>query len=405
MFDPKMLAEMQKAMQALQNLKSGNPDLEATMKQLEALKEMGVPGIDQAIKQVQDALAQVKSQGGMEATLQTKAEKVSKAQSVATPSSPPQSSSKQVGRPGETTNNIEFTALGGSLKWVDDNHVEFGSYPQMADGGVKKILWRVLEKKNGELLLISEYILDGKQYQNKDVSFQIERTGKKEDIERARLPWEKCDLRAWLNDYFYERAFNAQEKSLIIERLCTGNGAYFHKSYKAKKLDNANLSILVDDTFERYEDYGCKDTHDRVFLLNVQEALDYFKKENYIIENTVWNANLDRDTKATDYPLNRDSGGTTVHGKPIKLLSPFDGETWSAGKNATKIKVGAKHIGSVKWWLRNIGINDITMNAANGSLHGSQVAYVAFGIIITGGTSTNNLGSIGVRPAILINDV
>jgi len=397
MFDKKTLGEMQKAMQALQGMKSGVPDMEAAMKQLQAMQQMGIPGMEEAMKQMQDAQAMIAAQGGMAAAMQATAAKVN-----APPAAVRHSQSKPVGRASQTTNNIEFTALGGGLKWIDDRHVEFGSYPQTADGGVKKILWRLLEKKNGELFLISEYVLDGKQYQN-EMDKSVERTGKKEDIERARMPWERCDLRAWLNGYFYDHAFNAQEKSQIAERLCTGNGAYFHKSYKARKLDNANLSMLIDDTYERYEDYGCKDTLDRVFLLNVQEALDYFKKENYIINNTVWNANLDRDAKATDFPVNI-INGKHVDGSPSYLLKPFNGETNGKvnGKWET-IKVGAEHIGSVSWWLRNIGINDETMNSKNVPFHGSQVAYVNFGVISTGGVFPYAM-NYGVRPAILIKE-
>jgi len=398
MFDKKTLEEMQKAMQALQGMKSGVPDLEASMKQLQAMKEMGMPGMDEAIKQLQDARAMIVAQQGNPAVTQGNT-----AQPAAIPKAN-QSQSKptaSVGRASESTNNIEFTALEGGFKWIDDTHVEFGSYPQTVDGGVKKILWRVLDKKNGELLLISEYILDGKQYQDKTDS-SVKRSGKKEDIERARLPWERCDLRRWLNDYFYNHAFNAQEKSQIIERLCAGNGAYIHKSYKAKKLDKANISILDDDTYERYEDYGCNDTRDRVFLLNVQEALDYFKRETYVIDQTVWNANLDRDAKATDFPLNR-ANGKTVDGTVTYLLNPFDGETNSKVNGKwQKIKVGTEHIGSVKWWLRNMGINDETMNAANIPYHGSQVSFIQFGAIFTGGVFP--VTWMGVRPAILIKD-
>ncbi|MCL2096673.1 MAG: hypothetical protein FWH10_07195, partial [Oscillospiraceae bacterium] len=48
---------------------------------------------------------------------------------------------------------------------VGDKRIEFGSYPQTADGGVRKILWRVLENKDGKLLMISERILDFRYWQ------------------------------------------------------------------------------------------------------------------------------------------------------------------------------------------------------------------------------------------------
>jgi len=134
----------------------------------------------------------------------------------------------------------------------------------------------------------------------------------------------------------------------------------------------------------------------------VQEALDYFKKETYIIDKTVWNANLDRDAKATDFPLNR-ANGKTADGAVSYLLRSFKGETNGKvnGKWET-IKVGTEHIGSVNWWLRNIGINDETMNSKNVPYHGSQVANVDTGAVFTGGVFPYTWK--GVRPAILIKE-
>ena len=314
----------------------------------------------------------------------------------------PKPSAASAGSVTESTNNIVFTPLGGDLGWVGDTHVEFGSYPQTADGGVQKILWRVLDKKNGEMLLISEYVLDNKQYRDK-ADFSVKRSDKKEDIERARLPWERCDLRRWLNDYFYNNAFNPQEKAKIIERINTGNGAYIHKSYKPRKNNNLNLSVLDDDTYAQYEDYGCNDTRDHVFLLNVREAIDYFKMETYVIDQTVWTANLDRDAKATDFALHRNKT-TGADGSVTFSLNPFGGETWSKinGKNQ-KIKAGTEHIGSVKWWLRNIGINDLSLNASQTTYHASQACMVQFGAIHTGGITPSAM-NLGVRPAILIKN-
>ena len=104
MFDKKTLEEMQKAMQALQGMKSGFSDMEAAMKQLQAMKQMGIPGMDEAIKQMQDAQAMIASQGGMAAKVN------------APPAAVKHSQSKPVGGTSQTTNNIEFTTLGGGLK-------------------------------------------------------------------------------------------------------------------------------------------------------------------------------------------------------------------------------------------------------------------------------------------------
>ena len=156
------------------------------------------------------------------------------------------------------------------------------------------------------------------------------------------------------------------------------------------KGNKINLGGVNDDACEQYEERGCRDTRDKVFLLNVKETIDYFKKETYIVPQTVWIANVDRHATATDY-INAKSNA----------LNPFSGETWGSAKGSKKIKAGEELIGSVTWWLRNIGCNDETLN--NAAFHSSQAATVDKGAIWTGGTPLYVMG-VGVRPAILINE-
>jgi len=297
-------------------------------------------------------------------------------------------------------------ATGGPLlNRVDDKHFEFGSYPQGKNGEVKKILWRVLESKEGRLLLVSEYVLDVQvwnkfNYNQADIH---KRTGKKEDILAAVVSWERCDLRKWLNNDFYNRAFGPAEKNIIVERLNAGNGAYTHKDYRPVKGNKVNLNRLTDDTYASYDERGCGDTKDKVFLLNVQEALDFFEKTTSIIPPTVWYGNTDRTARATDYAQQLESG-KDVYGKVTYALNPFNGETWESTKaDSKKIKVGTEFIGSVNWWLRNIGVNDVTMNAVSCPFHESQAASVSMGCIWAGGT-TNSALNYGVRPAILVRE-
>jgi len=401
--DPDVI-EAVKAMKNTQGLQ-GMTDISDIMKQMQgfqgipgmndALKQMQ-PGMDEAMKQMQGAQAMIADQ------IKQAMEQHGKTAVKRGNTEAPAGKAKSVTSADVSKGNTMFTALATGLKWVSDTHVEFGSYPQTKVGDVRKILWRVLEKNNSELFLISEYILDNMKYQN-DLDTSVKYSGAKEDIIKARLPWERCDLRAWLNSYFYDNAFNAQEKSLIIERLSAGNGAYTHASYKPKRCNNINLSILKDDTYEKYEDYGCGDTRDRVFLLNVKEALDYFKKESYVVDKTVWNANRDRDAKATDFALERGKNKLN-DGSYSYSLNPFDCWTWGkVGGKIEKITVGEELRGSVGWWLRNIGVNDISMNAMQTSYHGSQVSNVRLGAIFSGGTVPYAM-NFGVRPAIIIKN-
>lgn len=105
--------------------------------------------------------------------------------------------------------------------------ITFGTYPQTADGTDRTpIKWRVLQNSGAELLLLSEYILDCKRYHREFVD----------------ITWRDCDLRKWLNDEFYNTAFNAAEKGFVKIAFCTDDGE------------------------------GSPDTEDRVFLLSVAEV-------------------------------------------------------------------------------------------------------------------------------------
>lgn len=78
--------------------------------------------------------------------------------------------------------------------------VLFGSYPQTDINGINKdpIEWFVLEKRNDKILLFSKYCLD--------VSFLEEDTF-----------YENSSVRKFLNNDFFDKAFEFNEKNLILE--------------------------------------------------------------------------------------------------------------------------------------------------------------------------------------------
>lgn len=110
----------------------------------------------------------------------------------------------------------------------------FGSYQGEA------ISWKVLDVKGSKVLIISEKSLDSLSYN----SYNIDTT------------WETCELRTWLNDYFYNDAFNQEEKDAILESVITNDG----------NPDNGT--------------YGGPDTEDLVFLLSIDEAEKYFESDS-----------------------------------------------------------------------------------------------------------------------------
>ena len=123
--------------------------------------------------------------------------------------------------------------------------VTFGRYDQdnNPDNGPESIEWIVLEEKDGQCLLLSRCGLD-------TMAFH---TG---DGEEA--GWEKCTLRAWLNNDFLQNAFNAEEQAAIrVTHVENGSGQ--------------------GDSFSTD---GGPDTEDRIFLLSYQEAFGkYFDSD------------------------------------------------------------------------------------------------------------------------------
>ena len=116
--------------------------------------------------------------------------------------------------------------------------MKFGQYEQDGDktNGEEAIEWRVLAVEDGKALVISEYALDAKPYNTED-----------DDI-----TWEECSLRSWLNEDFYQAAFSEEEQELIA------------------------LTQVVNEDNPDYGIEGGNDTEDKVFLLSIAEAREYF---------------------------------------------------------------------------------------------------------------------------------
>ena len=119
--------------------------------------------------------------------------------------------------------------------------VPFGTYEQDNNtaNGKEEIEWIVLEKKDGKALIISKYGLDCQPYNTTQTS----------------VSWETCTLRNWLNTTFYTTAFNANQQSKIV----------------ATTLTNADNP--------EYGTEGGNNTTDKVFLLSINEAKQYFASD------------------------------------------------------------------------------------------------------------------------------
>ena len=112
--------------------------------------------------------------------------------------------------------------------------VKFGKYEQ--GKGIESIEWRVLDRQEEKVLLISRYALEWKEYHGSE----------------AYITWEKCDLRKWLNNEFLNMAFSETERSMIANTRCPA------------------------DKNPRYSTAPGNVTTDKIFLLSIPEAEKYF---------------------------------------------------------------------------------------------------------------------------------
>ena len=104
---------------------------------------------------------------------------------------------------------------------VNDYTIEFGSYPQdgVSDMAKQPIKWLVLEKVNGMALLMSLDILDCKQMFNMTKA----QTQTTDYSDASVYSYENSDLRRWLNEEFYNKAFNNTEKEYIVQYDATSD--------------------------------------------------------------------------------------------------------------------------------------------------------------------------------------
>ena len=119
------------------------------------------------------------------------------------------------------------------------DYVIFGSYEQDNDtsNGKEDIEWLVLAKEENKVLVISRYALDCKQY----------------NTSKADVTWETCSLRKWLNGEFISNAFSTDEQNMIQV-----------------------TTVASDKNPSSYLPTPKYSTTDRVFLLSITEANEYF---------------------------------------------------------------------------------------------------------------------------------
>ena len=157
--------------------------------------------------------------------------------------------------------------------------VVFGTYEQDDDrsNGKEDIEWRVLSKENNRILVISEYALECKPYNEYD------------DYNVAywdmNVTWEYSSLRRWLNKTFLDEAFTEDEQSKILET------------------DNP------DEKNPEYDTAPGNATTDKIYLLSISEAEKYFDSDE------------DRICKSTAYAITHNDYATNSEKDEGNVLS------------------------------------------------------------------------------------
>ncbi len=145
-------------------------------------------------------------------------------------------------------------------EYLADKCICFGTYPQEKDKD-QPIEWIVLDvDEDKQLYLLSKNVLEVRQYDSR---------GK--DI----VKWKDSELREFLNNDFYNKAFNEEEKSAII------------------------LTELVNDK----NDHGLpggENTSDNVFVPSTDEILEYVPLDEWDEENIKGRASF-LETSASDH--------------------------------------------------------------------------------------------------------
>ena len=206
--------------------------------------------------------------------------------------------------------------------------VYFGNYKQNAEWRKQDVEWRVLSVNGNDAFLLADRNLNCKPYNEENID----------------VTWETCTLRKWLNEEFYNEAFDAEEKSAIIE------------------------TKVINDDNPCYDTDGGNDTKDNVYLLSIDEACN---------SAYGFDSEFDRETDADS-----DENPKTRYSKNTDYTILFNGAGMVSGP-------GYKNNGN--WWLRSTGFN---------STYASFVYHTGYGEYK--GKSVN-AGNYVVRPALHIN--
>lgn len=126
----------------------------------------------------------------------------------------------------------------------------------------ERIKWRVLQNNGYTLFVVADRGLDCKNYNETWSSI---------------ITWEKCTLRNWLNDTFYNIAFsNAEQRAVIGQNVINEDNPYYNTEGGNDTKDKVYLLSIGESTELSYgfcEDYGTYSISRRVGISSYAQAM------------------------------------------------------------------------------------------------------------------------------------
>lgn len=95
--------------------------------------------------------------------------------------------------------------------------------------------WRILDIKEDKVLLLTEEIIELRDYHNKSVD----------------ITWKDCELRRYLNDEFYNK-FGENEQARIIKTVNTNPGNLWYKADGGEDTMDNIFILSIDDVVRTY---------------------------------------------------------------------------------------------------------------------------------------------------------
>ena len=191
----------------------------------------------------------------------------------------------------------------------------------------ESVKWKILTEKNGKAFLMCDMAIDAQQYYH---NYEETRIINGKTIYANN--YAESEIRKWLNETFYNTAFNSLQKSLI-QTTIVDNSARSTNPYNNATQWNSGVN-----------NYACENTSDKVFLLSEYEVTNpaYGFNSSYSAYDTA------RQLKSSDYSKSqgcyRYNGGSYDGNCWWWLRSPFyvnDSFAWSVGRDGDSSYLGS----------------------------------------------------------------